>query len=102
MPKGIYANNNQQYRQVNNRVKKSGPVILRDGGFDTMKAITVHVATLMGAETITPALMLFTVEAVLDMCEEGYEDRRHAHFKPDYNGGIDNYFEELARKVLAK
>jgi hypothetical protein len=101
LPKGHYATNKGKYRKVNMKVKMSGPVIFRHKkGFDLMKAMTVFIAKQLGAKRITPAIMLFAVEAVCDICECGYEDRRHAHFKPDYNGGIDNYFNELARKVL--
>ena len=102
MPKGIYANNNPKYRKVNMKVKQSGPVIMREKGYDIVKAITVFIAKECGYKRISTSLMYFTVEVLCDMCQEGYEDRSGGHFQPDYVAGIDNYFEELARKVISK
>ena len=48
---------------------ESGPVILRPVGFECMKAITVFVGKECKYKTITPELMLFTVQVIVNMCE---------------------------------
>ena len=59
-------------KRKNTRVKgqkDSGPVIFRNCSFDLVKAITVYVAKKTGAKTITPEIMLLTVQTLNNMCD---------------------------------
>ena len=70
MPRGIYKNNNPKYRKVNMKVKMSGPVIFRERGYDIVRAITVYVGKKCGYRTITPKLMVLTIEILGGLVDE--------------------------------